>query len=101
MPTSYNGWSASSSPSAIGIVPFTFAGYDFPAGIKGGDVKALFQYFLAQYHCRVESLGKSGGDEWGYSFRRNVNNPSVYSCHASGTAIDVNAQLHPNGQRNT
>lgn len=99
MPTSYNGWPASSIPSAIGInrtwepVP----GHDFPGGIKGGDVEVVFTYLVRQLHARVEPITiYPAGDEWGYSYRANVNNPSQLSCHASGTAIDYNATEHPN-----
>lgn len=101
MITSYNGWPASPDPAEIGVKPFTFAGYDFPAGVKAGDVAVLFRYFLAQYHTRVESLAYySGGDEWGFAYRQNRNAANL-SCHASGTAIDVNATRHPNGKANT
>jgi hypothetical protein len=98
MATSYNGWPASSSPSAIGIVHFEpVPGHDFPAGIKGGDVKTVFTYLVQQLHKRVEPIViYPPGDEWGYAYRANVNNPSVLSCHASGTAIDYNATEHPN-----
>jgi hypothetical protein len=97
--TSYNGWPASSSPSAIGInrgwepVP----GHDFPGGIKSGDVQTVFTYLVRQLDKRVEPIREyPPGDEWGYNYRANVNNPSQLSCHASGTAIDYNATQHPN-----
>lgn len=101
MTTSYNGWPASTSPTAIGIDPgFTVAGHKFPGGVKKGDVETVFRFFLGNYHLRVESLGLDSPDEWGYVYRlnRNANN---LSCHSSGTAVDVNAQRHPNGSRNT
>ncbi|MCL1800417.1 MAG: M15 family metallopeptidase, partial [Promicromonosporaceae bacterium] len=37
---------------------------------------------------------------WGYSNKRIVGRPTL-SNHASGTAIDLNASLHPAGQSNT
>jgi hypothetical protein len=99
--TSYNGWPASPDPHAIGVVPFTAAGVSFPPGVKGGDVAYLFHDFLTQYDARVERLKSPGAaDEWGYSYRRNRNANNL-SCHASGTAVDVNAQRHPNGQAHT
>lgn len=102
MSTSYNGWTASRDPDAIGIVSFAVAGRSFPAGVKKGDVKTVFTYLAAQIHLRVESLTHGyDADDWGYSYRANVNNPSQLSCHSSGTAIDINATEHPNGSRNT
>jgi hypothetical protein len=103
MTTSYNGWPASRDASAIGIKPFVVAERSFPGGVKGGDVATVLRYVAAQYHVFVESLyfGDINKDDWGYSYRPNVNNPSELSCHASGTAIDVNADQHPNGVRRT
>lgn len=108
MATSYNGWAASPDPAAIGInrgwepIP----GFDFPGGIKGGDVEVVMTYLVQQLDARVEPIEMyPAGDEWGYAFRDSVNNPDgdddEMSCHASGTAIDYNATRHPNGQGGT
>ena len=99
MPSSYNGWPASSAPSTIGINRTwePVKGHDFPGGIKSGDVQTVFTYLVRQLHARVEPIQEyPAGDEWGYNYRANVNNPSQLSCHASGTAIDYNATQHPN-----
>ncbi len=103
MATSYNGWPASRYPSAIGInANWAPLGHRFPAGIKGGDVETVFTHLVHQLHNRVEPIQwYAPGDEWGYNYRVNVNNPSSLSCHASGTAIDYNATRHPNGRRGT
>jgi hypothetical protein len=102
--TSYNGWPASTDKTAIGIVPLnvTLDGvtYSFPGGCKGGDVYTIFTHFLPRYHRLVEPLGLGHDDEWGYAYRQNRNADNL-SCHASGTAVDVNASEHPNGQRRT
>lgn len=110
MATSYNGWTASPSPSAIdidtnwtvlGSRPFGSGG--FPGGVKSGPVSAVFKELVRRLHTEVEPMmsdpngGQIGYGCWGYSYRANVNNPSVLSCHASGTAIDYNAPRHPNG----
>jgi hypothetical protein len=104
MATSYNGWPASSSPSAIGInsrwepIP----GHKFPAGIKSGDVEVVFTYLVRQLNARVEAIREyAPGDEWGYFYKYSANSPTKLSCHASGTAIDYNATQHPNGKRGT
>ncbi len=99
MTASYNGWPASSSPSAIGINQNwePIRGHKFPQGTKSGDVETVFTYLVRQLDERVEPIEEyAPGDEWGYSYRANVNNPSQLSCHASGTAIDYNATQHPN-----
>lgn len=104
MTTSYNGWFASENPDAIGIVPLVVAGEPFTPGVRGGDVKTVLQYVATQFHLRVEPLVRSDwhqADDWGWYYRANVNNPSVLSCHSSGTAIDINATRHPNGRAGT
>lgn len=105
MATSYNGWSASPNPAEFGgLTKIVVGGEDFPPGVRAGDVATVLQYVAEQIHLRVEPIIRSDwhqADDWGYSFRPNVNNPSQLSCHASGTAIDYNATRHPNGKRGT
>ena len=95
MAQSYNGWPASSDKNAIGVVQSHW----FPGGVKAGDVTTVLRYVAEQFNARVEPL--VGGWCWGYNYRANANNPSSLSCHASGTAIDLNAPEHPNGVRGT
>ncbi len=94
MATSYNGWPASTSRSAIGVKPFSVAGVDFPGGVKSGDVATVLGHVALQFHKRVEPLRNPGC--WGYSYRQNRNAANL-SCHSSGSAIDCNAPAHPNG----
>lgn len=96
MPTSYNGWPASSDPAAIGVQSFRPRNVSFPSGVKQGDVATVFGYLVHQLHSRVEPIMTDPGC-WGYYYRANVNDPSTLSCHGSGTAIDYNAPKHPNG----
>ena len=98
--SSYNGWPANSDKNAIGIVPFgDLVGLPFPGGIKSGDVATVMAYVASQFHYRVEAVIE--GWDWGYTYKANANNPNQLSCHASGTAIDVNAPMHPNGSSGT
>jgi hypothetical protein len=98
--TSYNGWPASPDKAAIDIQPFGDRyGYPFPGGVRGGDVNTVLGYVAMQLHQRVEPA--ISGWLWGYTYRANVNNPSVLSCHASGTAFDFNAPNHPNSASGT
>jgi murein L,D-transpeptidase YcbB/YkuD len=99
MTTSYNGWPASTDPHAIGITHLDIPGRPnaFPPGVKGGDVATVLGYVAMQVAKRVEPLGEGC---WGYSYRKNRNANNL-SCHASGTAIDINAPRHPNGKAGT
>ena len=91
---SQNGYSA----GVTGLI----ASYDVPGGklaMRKGDVSTVLQYVATRFHHEVEALIWPGN--WGYAFRANVNSPSSLSNHSSGTAIDLNAPLHPNGVRGT
>lgn len=102
---SYNGWSASRNPKDFGgLEPLVVAGEPFSPGVRKGDVATVLRYVAEQMHLRVEPVyapGFHAADDWGYSYRPNVNNPRVLSCHSSATAIDYNATRHPNGKRGT
>lgn len=106
MPKSYNGWSAAPGWSVKGgqLEPLSVAGESFSPGVRAGDVHDVLEYVAEQLHRRVEPVVKETwhqADDWGYSYRANVNNPASLSCHASATAIDYNATRHPNGKRGT
>jgi hypothetical protein len=60
-------------------------------------VSTILLYVAKRFNGEVETL--EGWQCWGYAYRANVNNPSVWSNHASGTAIDLNAVKHPNGAK--
>lgn len=100
MPRSYNGWPASPDPDVIGVDKgFAVEGVSFPGGVKSGDVSTVLRYVLEQFHRHVEAL--IPGDCWGYEWRRATHSPQSLSCHASGTAADVNAPLHGDGASGT
>lgn len=103
MQTSYNGWTASPNPADFGgISPVVISGRSFAPGLRNGPVHVVFTHYFADYDALVEplSLGNPAADEWGYAFRQNRNANNL-SCHASATAGDANATLHPNGVRGT
>jgi len=93
--TSYNGWPVGSPGSVIGVQNFTVPGTSIVLPIRSGDVATVLLYVARRFDSEVETL--LSGQCWGYSYRANVNNPSVWSNHASGTAIDLNSAKHPNG----
>jgi hypothetical protein len=95
MANSYNGWPASPDKGAIGVVSNQW----FPGGAKAGDVTTVLGYVAREFNARVEPV--VSGWCWGYTYKANANNPNQLSCHASGTALDVNAPDHPNGSGGT
>jgi hypothetical protein len=98
--TSYNGWPASADPDQLGIdASFSQRGVSFPGGVKAGDVSVVLGYVLGRIHDQVEPLHP--GWCWGYNFRASTNSPEALSCHASGTAADVNAPDHGDGAHGT
>ena len=94
MATSYNGWALRPARS-LRKVPGTGISLEVVDG-KAGDILI---YVAEQFHKRVEPLVP--GTCFGYAYRVNVNNPSVWSNHASATAIDLNSLKHPNGRSGT
>ena len=98
-PTSYNGWTVGTPGSTIGIVNYAVPGTSVVLPLRSGDVTTILGYVARRFNAEVEPILK--GQCWGYDYRPNVNNPSVWSNHASGTAIDLNSLKHPNGAAGT
>ena len=99
MATSQNGWPASADKNAIDVDSgFSRHGVTFPGGVKAGDVSTLLGYVIDQFHRRVEAL--VSGWCWGYTYKQ-IAGSTVYSNHASGTAVDINAPDHPYGVSGT
>lgn len=67
--------------------------------VKSGDVHATFSWLAEQYAKRVEPIVKA--DSWGYANRLVRGSETVWSNHASGTAVDFNASKHPLGAKGT
>ena len=95
--TSYNDWPVGTPASAIGVSWYTVPGTSPTVylQVKSGDVATVMMYVASRFNSEVEHLidDYSGA----YDYRKNVNNPSVWSNHASGTAMDLNYNQHPNG----
>jgi len=96
MATSPNGWPVSPDAGAIDVEPFEVAGVTFYGGVRGGKVHDVLKYVASAVHSRVQPVNQSSGC-YGWNYRANVNDPSVWSNHASATAIDFNATQNPNG----
>lgn len=61
----------------------------------------LLAHLASWVHDQIEPLDGGVWDEWGYAKRRIRGTSETWSCHASGTAVDLNAQAHPMGSRGT
>ena len=92
--TSYNGWPVGTPASVIGVQSYIVTATSIAIPVKAGDVAWVLMTVAARFNAEVEPL--QGWQVWGYDYRADVNNTSWWSCHASGTAIDLNAVLHPN-----
>jgi peptidoglycan hydrolase-like protein with peptidoglycan-binding domain len=100
MTTSQNGWPASPDKAALGIVNPTVPNTNvkFPQGVLAGDVATVLMYVASQFHHNVEPL--VAGSCWGYYYKK-IEDSNTISNHASGTAIDINAESHPMGRSGT
>lgn len=89
MSTAQNGWPVVSPDSCV---PLVVDSVRFPNGVLRGDVAYLLTDVATQWHRRVERLIK--GHCWGYAKKR-IGKTRVWSNHAAGCAIDINAPEHP------
>jgi hypothetical protein len=95
--TSYNDWPVGSPASTIGVSWYAVPGTSPTVNlqVKSGDVATVMMYVARRFNAEVEPLVDDYSSA--YAYRMNVNNPSVWSNHASGTAMDLNFDQHPNG----
>lgn len=89
MATSQNGWPALTSYSDPALQPLT----GFPGKVRRGHVHTIFEAFIDRFVERVEPIAPVQ-DDWAFAPRK-IAGTSIVSNHASGTAIDLNAQRHP------
>ncbi|GAA2605491.1 M15 family metallopeptidase [Paractinoplanes durhamensis] len=100
MPHSQNGWVAGTVRKLGGLdtSPVPGTTIRLPQGVRRGDVATVLLHVAGQFHRTVEPL--HAGQCWGYAYRR-IRGSTVFSNHASGTAIDLNAPAHPMGAEGT
>lgn len=95
---SQNGWRVlNSDETRQWIIPGTGRWLRLHSGSAG----FVLCHFALWFNDQVEKLGVDAWDDWGYAYRPIRGQSTGFSNHASGTAIDLNAQLHPLGVRNT
>lgn len=96
---SQNGWAGITSSSSAHLNRgFTVNGVEFPSGVREGAASTILRYVATQFDERVERLRP--GWCWGWNYRP-IRGATALSNHASATAIDCNAPLHPMGKANT
>jgi len=98
MTVSYNGWSASPNPSAIGIEKFKVPGTTRYIWLRRSAAPILL-WMMAYWDANIEVIDQGIMDDWGWAFRQTRGGGSI-SNHASGTAADVNATKYPRGRAN-
>lgn len=100
MSTSTNGWLVLSSGRTTGPLPrlrkWIIPGTGRHLYARDGAAGFVLAHVALWYHERVERLDLGVWDEWGWAYRP-VRGSTAWSCHASGTAIDLNATRHPMG----
>lgn len=74
--------------------PVHFRLAPWPAGF-------VLMHWALWYAENVERIQGDVWDDWGYAVRPIRGVGTTISNHASGTALDINAQAHPLGRRNT
>jgi hypothetical protein len=100
MQTSYNGWRASKDQAEIGIKSYKVEGTSLKLRCAT-KVEPLLLNFAKDFNELIEPLEGGALDDWGYCYRDVRGVPGKLSNHSSGTAIDLNATLHPLGKVGT
>ena len=99
MQTSYNGWPASKDQAEIGIKSYKVESSHI--NLRCAEkVAPLLIGFAKEFNELIEPLDV-GADDWGYCYRMVRGTTDKLSNHSSGTAIDLNASLHPLGKVGT
>jgi len=98
--TSYNGWPASKDQAEINVKPYPVKGTNLKIRCAAG-AGELLAAFAAEFHELIEPIDEGKLDDWAYAFRMVRGTTDKLSCHSSGSAIDLNALLHPLGKRGT
>lgn len=95
MPTSYNGWPVV-QPSSPLLHGWVIPDASRTMKLRNGSAGFLLSHFTLWFHETIEAIDEGTYDDWAYAYRE-VRGSSGWSCHASGTAVDLNATRHPLG----
>lgn len=72
-----------------------------PIVLLDGPGGFVLAHLALWHHDVVEALGGAVLDDWGWCPPRPIRGGGPVTAHASGTAADLNAQLHPMGVRHS
>jgi hypothetical protein len=97
---SSNGWPASKDPAEIGIKSYAIPGTSIKIRLAE-KAAPLLVALCADFDKLVEPIDAGTLDSWGYAFRPIRGQTEKLSNHSSGTAVDLNADSHPLGKRDT
>ena len=100
MASSQNGWPASSNPKSIDVESFLVPNTKLKLRVCK-KVAPILINFAAEFNELVENLEGKQLDDWGYAWRNVRGSTDMLSNHASGTAIDLNANKHPLAHKGT
>lgn len=99
METSYNGWPASPNPDAINAEWFEVPTVPNRKFRTVQVAAPLFKYLIRRFNAEVDPLLGGVMDEWSYAYRQ-ARAANALSCHASATAVDLDATQFPMGRAN-
>ena len=90
MPTSINGWPVLDGWGDPRLKSAPIPGCSKRKLHMRGDVLPLFLALASDYHRTIAPLDQGDWDEWSFDYRE-ARAASAWSDHASGTAVDLNA----------
>lgn len=92
---SQNGWPAITEGDDLRLVPFPWV----TGRVLDGDVSTVLAHFAERFDAEVEPIDVASS--WAWAYRPVRGHDDTLSNHASGTAIDLNATIHPLGSTDT
>ena len=90
-----NGWEGIDDSDDPRLVSFPWV----TGQVRDGDVAVVLAHVAERFNAEVEPIDVSSS--WGWAYRPVRGHDEGLSNHASGTAVDLNAPLHPMGVRGT
>lgn len=106
MASSQNGYSVFSTRKVTGSLP-RLREWHIPGVpdrryyLRDGSAGFLLIHFILWFHETIHKIDVGTFDEWGWAYRAIRGQTTGFSNHASGTAADVDATLHPLGKTGT
>lgn len=99
MERSYNGWPASPKLADLNATRFDVPTVPNRSFTTVTVAAPLFKYLIRRFHAEVDPLTGGVMDEWSYCYRK-ARAADALSCHASATAVDLDATQFPMGRSN-